>query len=173
MTTVHAAMSCPSSVLHFVAESSQYPTLVAHCLSDIQQGAGSMNAIPQYIHMPLQGSHPCSATQTILHQLNISSSPTTSTYVTGKHHKIKFTFITICCRILCLKIGEGIHVSKHTENSGIPLQVSTLHTYYTLKSLRIQQHSSGTQTYSALQLKFFIPLLYLQNTAVSLLNSVQ
>lgn len=60
MTTVHEAMSCPSSVLHFVVESSQYPMLVAHCLSDIQQGADLMNAIPQYIHMPLQGSHPCS-----------------------------------------------------------------------------------------------------------------
>lgn len=48
------------------------------------------------------------------------------------------TFITICCRILCLKTGEGIHLLACTENSSIPWQGSVMHTNYTLKSLRIQ-----------------------------------
>jgi len=63
--------------------------------------------------------------------------------VTGKHHKIKFTYTTIAhsspfAAELCLKIGEGIHVLAHTENSSNPLQASMLQPNYTLKSLRIQ-----------------------------------
>lgn len=66
----------------------------------------------------------------------LASSPTSSTHIAGKHSKIKFTyttviyiFITIFCRILCLKLSEGIHVLACTENSSIWRKEFMLHVY--------------------------------------------